>query len=555
MDTPGPASRVERQRARAHRGALAFLERDHVPFSTEAILAIARAQRHRRPTPGHDQASGLLRPTAFELAELLPPERVLYLRVFSGTTTFSRRRAVRAWQHKLRVRREQVLAGTGRPAFDAGDDQHTTAMTPRERDAAYDALPGPAAALYRQLGACPINQFDTDTLAVLIDLDAPAAERLPKQLVGCGLLDQAGDGFALSPHALLHARIKSEASDAEQRELDAAGLDRLLAFLRDAADAAARLIAPGRPPLWEREQLRIPAPAPPFPPDGQAAAQWVDARAQVYLDTVRFAFADQRYALVCDLAYCLWPLWMRRRTGRLIEALTLGLAAARLAYSDRATGWMLTALADATRAVSPVAAYGHGRRAVTHCEHTGDTVGLAWALSSLGGCLLDADQTDQADTCFRDAQALHATLGHARGVALARQGRGLVALSRGEAEAAVELLDGAHRALAQAGDRYGAALCLAHHARALAADGDPQRALLELDLASGVLHELHATRGEALTLNIRSQVLRAAGLESKARDADAAARALLHADPHRAAHLDQPGAASSAGLASPDRPQ
>lgn len=549
MIAPGPISRQDRQRARALQGAIVSLERDYVPPSTERILAIAREQRRRRALPEYERPPALSRPLSFTLADLLPPERELYLRAFRGTTAFSRRKAVRDWQHKQRAVRERARTAAGRAAFDGRNGRQATAMTPRERDAAYDELPAPAAALYRQLGACPINQFDTDTLAVLIDLDAPAAERLAGQLVGAGLLEQSDDGFTLSPRGHLHARIMSETSDAEQRALDAAGLDRLLAFLRDAADAAAHLIAPDRPPLWEREQSRAPAAAPPFPADERAATQWVDARAQVYLDAVRFAFADQRYALVCDLAFCLWPLWMRRRTGRLTEALTLGLAATRLAYSERATGWMLTALADATRSVSPAVAYGHGRRAVAHCEHTGDTVSLAWAISCLGGCLLDADQVEQADACFRDAQALHTALGHTRGVALARQGRGLVALCRGETEAAVELLDGAHRALAHTGDRHGAALCLAHHARALAADGDPQRALRELDLAAGVLRDLHAPRGEALALSIRAHVLHAAGQHADADNTDAEARALVeHVDPRRAPRLrDRPGDTTAPG--------
>lgn len=78
-------------------------------------------------------------------------------------------------------------------------------------------------------------------------------------------------------------------------------MDRLLAFLRDAAGTAARLIAPGRPPLWEHGEPRAPGAAPMFLLDEQAALEWVDARTGVYLDAVRFAFADQRYALVCDL--------------------------------------------------------------------------------------------------------------------------------------------------------------------------------------------------------------------------------------------------------------
>jgi tetratricopeptide (TPR) repeat protein len=530
MDTAGPTSRLERQHARARRSASTSLERDYVPPSTDQILAIARARRRMRPTPEHDQAPGLAHPLPFTLTDLLPPERVLFLRVSAGTTAFTRRKAVRAWQHKLRATREHAHTDTGRATPTRVRDQRATAMTARERDAAYEALPAPAAALYRQLGACPISWFDIDMLAVLIDLDAPAAERLTERLLERGLLERDADGFALGPHGHLHAWVKAEASESEQRDLDAAGLDRLLAFLRDTAGTAARLIAPGRAPLWERDEPHAPGAAPFLLLDEQAALEWVDTRTGVYLDVIRFAFADQRYALVCDLVYWLWPLWLRRRrTGPLTEALTLALAAAQLAYSERATAGMLIALADAARTLNAAAAYRYARHAAAHCEQTGDSAGLAAALSSLGSTLLDTGQIDQADSCFRDAHALHATLGQPRGVALARRGRGLIALERGDAETAVELLDDAHRALAQVGDRHEAALTLALHARALAADGDVRHALLELDLAAGVLREMRATHGEAAVLSTRADLLAEAGFETQARQARAKALSLRSA--------------------------
>lgn len=223
MDTAGPTSRFERQHARARRSASAPLERDYVPPSTDQILAIARAQRRMRPVPPLDQAPSLAHPLPFTLTGLLPPERELFLSVFAGTTAFSRRKAVRAWRHKLRATREHARTAAGRPDTISLSEQPATAMTAGERDAAYEALPAPAAALYRQLGACPIGWFDTDMLAVLIDLDAPAAERLTERLLECGLLERVGDGFALGARGHLHARVKAEAGESEKRVLDAAG--------------------------------------------------------------------------------------------------------------------------------------------------------------------------------------------------------------------------------------------------------------------------------------------------------------------------------------------
>ncbi len=154
MDTAGPTSRLERQHARARRSASTSPERDYVPPSTEQILAIARAQRRTRPAPEHDQAPGLAHPLPFTVTDLLPPERELFLRAFAGTSAFSRRKAVRAWQHKLRATREHARTGAGL-APTRVHDQRAEAITGRERDIAYETLRAPAAALYRQLGLRP----------------------------------------------------------------------------------------------------------------------------------------------------------------------------------------------------------------------------------------------------------------------------------------------------------------------------------------------------------------------------------------------------------------
>jgi hypothetical protein len=113
MDTSGLTSRLERQHARAGRNAL--------------------SQRCGHATLEIDQAPGPPRTLVFPLADLLPPERVLFLRIFSGTTAFSRRRAVRAWQHMLRAKREHAHAGTNDSSPAPVHDERVTAMTAQAR--------------------------------------------------------------------------------------------------------------------------------------------------------------------------------------------------------------------------------------------------------------------------------------------------------------------------------------------------------------------------------------------------------------------------------------
>lgn len=162
-------------------------------------------------------------------------------------------------------------------------------MTMHDRDAAYDALSQPAAALYRQLGICPMGWFDGEAVAVLTELDEPASARLAETLADAGLLDTAEDGFALSAHGHLHARIKAEECGQAEGELNGAGLDRLLAFLNAAAAAAEQLITPSHTPLWEHDTPIASAVEPPFALEEAAALDWLERRLPVYMDAIRFA--------------------------------------------------------------------------------------------------------------------------------------------------------------------------------------------------------------------------------------------------------------------------
>jgi hypothetical protein len=101
-------SRLERQRIRAREAAFAPEYRDWEPRSLEERLASARERRAREleedqgelPTP--DVAAA----RAAALSRMIP-ERELFLRIFSGNSPMSRRRAVLTWRRLVRVKREQ----------------------------------------------------------------------------------------------------------------------------------------------------------------------------------------------------------------------------------------------------------------------------------------------------------------------------------------------------------------------------------------------------------------------------------------------------------------
>jgi tetratricopeptide (TPR) repeat protein len=412
-------------------------------------------------------------------------------------------------------------------------------MTMHDRDAAYDALSQPAAALYRQLGMCPMSWFDGEAVAVLTELDEPASARLAETLADADLLDTAEYGFALSAHGHLHARIKAEECGQTEGELNGAGLDRLLAYLNAAAAAAEQLITPSHTPLWEHDTPIASAVEPPFPLEEATALDWLERRLPVYMDAIRFAFADQRYALACELVHRLWPLWLRRRhPEQRLEALTIGLAAATVTLSDKAIGLMLTTMAGAVRGTDAVTAYEYNRRASLHYEQTGDTKGLAQALDGIGKSLLHAGLLDQAEQHFRDAEQLRTGLGYVRGAALSRQGRGRVALARGDGNAAADLLLSAHQTLLGVGDNYDAGLTLAYHAEALGAGGDIEGAMASLGTAATAMRQATSVYGQAVVWESRARILAAAGRNEQAQTARTQAIALFErVDPDSAARV------------------
>lgn len=412
-------------------------------------------------------------------------------------------------------------------------------MTAHERDDAYYSLAGPAAALYRQLGACPAEWIDVDGLSALTDLDALASERLAETLIDAGLLDAVDGRFALGSEGHLHARIMADAGEVDEGELNAEGLSRYFAFLKSAARAAERLITPSHRPLWGRETPDELEAQPPFLLDEGDALDWLERQLPNYLAVLRFAYLDRRYALVCDLAHSLWPLWLRRRHPEARhEALTLALASAIALQDESAIGQMLTTLAGGARGSRPVESYEYNRRAANLCQENSDAKGLAQALNGLGKSLLVGGHLDAADQHFRDAEQLRLGLGYVRGVGLSRQGRGLVALARGDADHAADLLISAYEMLLGVGDSYDAALTLAHHAEALCAQGELDRALAELNTASEALTQASSDYGQATVLEIRARIMASVGQSEQAAAALAQALTLFNrTDPHSAARV------------------
>lgn len=380
--------------------------------------------------------------------------------------------------------------------------------TIEDLSAAYATLPGPAAALYRLMGAGAVAWYDSAALSVLTELAPPAGDYLADVLVRAGVMTAIGGGYVLPAAAQLHARILSEECGTEEHRINEAACDRLYAFYADAAAAAERLITPSHRGLWERQPVLEPAGTVPFALKEQAALDWLELRLPTYVQVITAAFADGRYSLCCDLAHRLWPLWLRRRhPAERDQALVLGLAAARLVDSDTAIGQMLTTLAGAIRDRDPLTSYSYNRQAAALYAEIGDSLGMAQAINGIGKNLLKAGDPDRAEGCFRDAEQLRADAGYTRGAALSRQGRGRAALANGQPAEAASLLSSAHRDLLDEADHYDAAWTLAYHAEARAQLGDRDGALTELETAAAALRQATSVDGEARVAKIKARIL------------------------------------------------
>ena len=381
-------------------------------------------------------------------------------------------------------------------------------MSIDELSAAYEQLPGPAASLYRMMGASAVTWYDCAAFSVLTALAPPAGDDLADVLVRAGMAVVHGGGYSLSPAARLHARILAEEAETEELRVTEAACARLFAFYTDAAAAAERLITPSHRGLWERAPASEGGATVPFALREAAALDWLEHRLPTYMQVITAAFAEERYSLCYELAHRLWPLLLRR--GHPLErdqALTLGLAAARLVRSDTATGQMLTTLAGAVRERDPLTSYSYNRQAAALYNEIGDSLGVAQAINGIGKNLLDAGDPDRAEGCFRDAEQLRTDAGYARGAALSRQGRARAALALGRAADAARLLEHARRDLLAEADHYDAAVTLACHAQARAQLGDLDGALGELATAADALHQATSARGEELVANIKASIL------------------------------------------------
>lgn len=99
--------RLQRQRIRAREGGFGPLYSGFKPRSLEERLASARERRSWESEEQGDLPTPEVAAARAEVLSRLIPERELFLRIFSGSSPMSRRRAVLAWRRLAHAKREQ----------------------------------------------------------------------------------------------------------------------------------------------------------------------------------------------------------------------------------------------------------------------------------------------------------------------------------------------------------------------------------------------------------------------------------------------------------------
>lgn len=346
----------------------------------------------------------------------------------------------------------------------------------------YQALPAPAARLFRLLGLHPGNEFGLPAVASLAGIGAPQARSLLHTLVRAHLLERRPAG-RYEFHDLLRAYaaelVRREESDADRSEM----LGRCLAWYLHTADAAQRTIAP-----FDRYVLddRIPAPTAVLAFDRyETAFRWYRTESANLVTAVRVAAETGFPGVAWRLAIVLRAVYMHHN-----------------AFDD----WVTTA-----------------QIAVDAARHAGEAAGEAEALENLGKAAFQALRLDEAEESHRAALAIRRRMGDRRGTARSVNALGLLGLRRRRLDEASSHFADSAEIFGELGDRRWTALMRSNLAEALCELGRYEEAGQIIDQALADFRELGDRVGEGNALWLLAWARRGADdLEAAGRAIDAA---------------------------------
>jgi tetratricopeptide (TPR) repeat protein len=288
-------------------------------------------------------------------------------------------------------------------------------------DVSYQMLDDLTQHVYRLIGVMPVSSFTIGGVAALTDLDQAQCGRIIESLVDLSLVEPALAGY-YRLHDLLRLYAAERAGEEEELSTRTAAVNRLVSWYLAVADAADRLIVPGRRRI---STPKSPRPAPAFR-DRDQALEWCDEERAELAALTRMAAETDWPILAWELPDALWGYFtLRRNWSDWIEMLTVGLKSARSAGDWAGQAVMQASLGlvyldlhrgeDAIRYLRPFLAI---------ATAAGDQWAQALALIGLGLASRDLNQVDEAIT-YLDKAAACGELSDPWATGLAQLGLGL----------------------------------------------------------------------------------------------------------------------------------
>jgi tetratricopeptide (TPR) repeat protein len=296
----------------------------------------------------------------------------------------------------------------------------------------YQNLEPPAARMFRRLGLIARPGFGPGVAAALMDVTPEEGERLLETLVDAHLLEAATVPGRYRFHDLLRLFARERANAEESNSDREAALDRMFHWYLDTADAAERLLIPGRRRLpYEATGLRHGLT---FATRGEALA-WFEAERSNLVAATRQAASQGFHSMAWQLPDALWSfVFLRSYWADWRDTHQIGLAAARKAGNQQAEAWMLSSLGDLDLELLRFdEEVGSGfRQSVGICQEIGDREGEARALCGRGHCEIHMRRLEEAVESEQQALTISRGIGYPyrQGVALYHLGEAYCDLGR-----------------------------------------------------------------------------------------------------------------------------
>ena len=313
-------------------------------------------------------------------------------------------RAIARPRQTLAALAAQLTAARDRLDVLAADDDPATSVR-TVFSWSYQALPAATARMFRLLGVHPGPDIAIPAAAALAATGAAEAKRLLQALAGAHLLEETAAG-RYRFHDLLRAYAAERAATDDSPADRAAAHRRVLTWYLHTADAAGRLLAPGR--------RRVPLDPP--PPQGrpltlagyEQALAWCDAERAGVVACVRSAAQTGHDHIAWQLFVASWSYFdLRKPWAEWIACARIALSAARRCQDRFGEAWVLDSLRGA---YSGLRRYGdavdRGQQSLRIRRDIGDRLGEGAVLNNLGAAYLALDRFHDGLSCYRQALAI-----------------------------------------------------------------------------------------------------------------------------------------------------